>query len=68
MVDDRTRVRISTLREQGRETDHLSATPGERIEMIEEITRDAYAFKDGGTDAVERRLQRHVVRLLRGGR
>jgi hypothetical protein len=48
MTGDRTRVRISTLREQGRETDHLGATPGERIEMIEEITRDAYAFKDGG--------------------
>jgi hypothetical protein len=66
--DNSKRLRKSTLREQGRETDHLLATPGERIEMIEEITRDAYAFKEGGSDLVERRLQRDVVRLFRGGR
>lgn len=59
------RIRIATLREQGRETDLRAATPGERIEMIEQLTRDAYAFMQGGNALVERRLQRHLVGLRR---
>ena len=38
-------------------------TPEERIGMIWEITRAAWAFR-GDTD-VDRRLQRHVVRVGR---
>lgn len=53
-------------REEGlKEIDLRDTEPGERIEMVEQITQDAYAFVEGGYKGVERRLQRHVVRLLR---
>ena len=41
-------------------------TPGERVAMVQELTAQAWAFKDGHWD--EPRLRRDVVRTLRGGR
>ncbi len=58
-------VRIKGLHEQA-ETDLGSATPAERLSMVWQMTLDAWAFKD--ETVAESRLQRHSVRVLRGGR
>ena len=66
MVDDSKRaVRIRHLRERGGERDLGSATPAERLSMVWLVTLDAWAFKD--ESVAESRLQRHSVRVLRGG-
>ena len=41
-----------------------SLTPGQRMEMVWQLTLDAWAFKEGLT--VEPRLRRDVVRVVRG--
>jgi hypothetical protein len=41
-----------------------SLTPGERMMMVWPLTLQAWAFKEGLVD--EPRLQRHVVRVVRG--
>lgn len=56
-------IRVSTLREQN-ETDDLSkTTPAERLQMMWQLTLDAWAFK--GEPIAELRLPRHIVRVLR---
>ena len=40
-----------------------SLTPGQRMEMVWQLTLDAWAFKKGLT--IEPRLRRDVVRVLR---
>ena len=57
----RRRIFLSTMREKpvrkiaaddhGWEEDLWNKTPGERIEMVEQLTRDAYAFLPGGPRA-----------------
>lgn len=39
-------------------------TPGQRVEMVEELTKQAWTFKDGHWN--ESRLRRDVVRTVRG--
>ena len=61
---DRQRVRIVGRADGEGHCDVAEMTPAERLAMMWQLTRDAWAFKDGGQHA-ESRLQRHVVRLRR---
>ena len=45
---------------------YVAGTPEYRVGIMWDITRDAWAFMKNG-DA-ERRLQRDVIHLIRGGR
>jgi hypothetical protein len=47
-------------------TDESRLTPGERVAMVWQLTREAWTFKDGRWD--EPRLRRDVGRVIRGGR
>ena len=60
---DRTVVRLT----HGFDDDDgfVDASPGERMGMVWELTRNAWAFM--GRDDAERPLQRDVVRLIRRG-
>jgi hypothetical protein len=55
-------VRISTLAEQGEETDLVGTTVEERLAMMWPLALDAWAFMG---KPVEPRLPRHIVRILR---
>jgi hypothetical protein len=57
------KVRISKLEEQDKTDDLRSTTPAERLEMMWQLTLDAWAFKGEPVD--ELRLPRHIVRVLR---
>ena len=59
-----TTVRITSLKDQGYESDLENTTPAERIDMMWQLACDAWAFT-GNFDA-ESRLPRHVVRVIRG--
>lgn len=63
---DDTPIRITHLKEQGRERDLENTTAAERIAMMWQLTLDAWAFT--GTADAESRLPRHVVRVIRGRR
>lgn len=60
------RVRKTTLVGQRSTNDVASLTPAERMAMVWEITKDAWAFMGKPLD--ESRLQRHVVRVYRRAR
>lgn len=61
---DRSQIAISALTDQGRDLPWSSLTPAERLAMVWPLTLEAWAFKD--PSIVERRFQRHVVRVKRG--
>jgi len=65
MVLKASEVRVSNLRDQDRsDQDNFSrTTPAERLQMMWQLTVDAWAFK--GERVVELRLPRHIVRVLR---
>ena len=65
MVVKASEVRVSSLRDQERSDAHdLSrTTPAERLQMMWQLTVDAWAFK--GEQVAELRLPRHIVRVLR---
>jgi hypothetical protein len=44
----------------------VALTPGERIDMVWELTKNAWAFKEPGWR--ESRLRRDVARVVRRGR
>ena len=58
-------IRVSNLTAQDRaDIEDLSkTTPAERLQMMWQLTLDAWAFK--GEPVVELRLPRHIVRVLR---
>ena len=58
-----TNIRVSTLREQDETDDLLKTTPAERLQMMWQLTLDAWAFK--GEPIAELRLPRHIVRIQR---
>ena len=60
------RVRKMTLAESERDDDLASLPPGRRVELVWQLTRDAWTFKDGKWD--EPRLRRDVGRVIRRGR
>lgn len=48
------------------QSDIVDATPSERVAMVWELTKTAYAFM--GQPIGESRLQRHHIRISRRGR
>ncbi|MCA1733815.1 MAG: hypothetical protein LC732_09455 [Acidobacteria bacterium] len=58
------RVRRTTLAETERDGDFASLPPGRRVELVWQLTREAWGIKDGD----EPRLRRDVVRVIRRGR
>ncbi len=59
-------VRKALLANHSSTNDVASLTRGERMAMVWEITKDAWAFMGKPVD--ESRLQRHVVRVYRRAR
>jgi len=60
-------VRIAHLHDDVDESaDYAHLTPGQRIDMVEELTRTAWAFYTGSSD--ESQVRRDVVRVVRGAR
>lgn len=57
------KVRISKLEEQDSIDDLRSTTPAQRLEMMWQLTMDAWAFKGEPVDGS--RLVRDVVRVIR---
>ena len=57
------KVRIAKLEEQDSFDDLQSTTPAQRLEMMWQLTMDAWAFK--GEHIAELRLPRHIIRVLR---
>ena len=53
------KITKSTLKDSDARDDLKGKTPGELIEMVDQLTLDAWAFKEN-LDA-EPRLQRHIV-------
>lgn len=56
-------LRIRRQDELSDKDDLESTTPAQRIEMMWQLTLDAWAFK--GEPVAELRLPRHIVRVLR---
>ena len=65
MVVKATEIRVSNLHDQDRsdQDDFFRTTPAERLQMMWQLTVDAWAFK--GERVAELRLPRHIVRVLR---
>lgn len=63
----RMRVRVRRLHEDQGAEDVADLTPAERVGMMWQLTQDAWTFK-GEPERAQSRLQRHVVRVYRGGR
>ena len=56
-------IRIRKTAEQGKEMDLGSTTAAERLDMMWQLTIDAWVFK--GEAVAQSRLPRHVVRIVR---
>jgi hypothetical protein len=65
-VDARKAVQVRPLGSPEGETGVQALSPGARIEMMWQLALNAWAFK-GEPQGAESRLQRHVVRVRRGG-
>ena len=61
---NRRQVRVLSVCEQRDHEDVAQLTVEQRLELMWQLARDAWAFK-GGTPDAEPRLQRHVVRVYR---
>ena len=57
-------VRVTRLHDPEDDAHMRSLSPAERFAMVWPLTLQAWAFKEGLDD--EPRLQRHVVRVVRG--
>ena len=57
------KVRVASVSEQGNEDDLRNSTPADRINMMWQLTLDAWAFM--GDKFAESRLPRHVVHVRR---
>ncbi len=62
--ESRRSVRVLRVREQRAQSDVVSLSVEERLEMMWQLALDAWAFK-GDTRHAESRLQRYVVRVYR---
>lgn len=56
-------IRLSNLRDQDKPDDLSKTTPSERLQMMWQLTLDAWTVK--GERIAELRLPRHIVRVLR---
>ena len=63
---DRTRVAVRTLRDVRDDHGYVPGTMEERFALVWQLTREACAL--GGRYDAERRLQRHITRVVRRGR
>jgi hypothetical protein len=63
MSVERKQVRVSSLRHESDKETRAETTPAERLQMMWQLTLDAWAFK--GEPVAELRLPRHIVRVLR---
>jgi hypothetical protein len=63
MAIEAKKIRVVKLHEQDEFDDLRSTTPAQRLEMMWQLTLDAWAFK--GEPLAELRLPRHIVRVLR---
>ena len=64
MARNTSEIRVSRLDDQRAGVEDLAkTTPAERLEMMWQLTLDAWAFK--GEPVAELRLPRHIVRILR---
>ncbi|MHB0968151.1 MAG: hypothetical protein ACYC9N_06675 [Thermoanaerobaculia bacterium] len=59
-------IRRTKLASQERERDYRDLTAGERLAMVDTLTRTAWAFHTG--ESSEPRLSRDVGRVIRGRR
>jgi hypothetical protein len=59
------KVRVLKLHEQDKHNDLRSTTPAQRLEMMWQLTLDAWAFKG---EPVESEFRRNVVRVIRPAR
>jgi hypothetical protein len=68
VVVDRSRYPVKKLRleDEGREAPLLHLDAAARLELVEELTREAWTFMEGTWR--EPRLRRDVVRIIRSGR
>jgi hypothetical protein len=64
--DERRRIRVRSLGEAEELSDVAHLTPGERMGLMWQLAIDAWTFK-GEPEHAESRLQRHAVRVRRGG-
>lgn len=60
------KIRVRTIAEAEEGSDLAYLTPGERMDLMWQLAVDAWTFK-GEPEHAESRLQRHVVRVRRGG-
>ena len=63
MVVKATEIRVLNLQDRADVYDFSRTTPAERLQMMWQLTLDAWAFK--GEPIAELRLPRHIVRVLR---
>lgn len=65
MAVNSSEIRVRTLHDQDTSDrdDFSRTTPAERLQMMWQLTVDAWAFK--GERVAELRLPRHIVRVLR---
>ena len=65
MVVRATEIRLTNLQNNDRSSDEdlKRSTPADRLQMMWQLTLDAWAFK--GDTVAELRLPRHIVRVLR---
>jgi hypothetical protein len=66
MEDFRSIVRKIPLSDEGAETGLEQTTAADRIKLVWQLTRDAWAFKGQPLD--ESTFPRHAVRVVRGRR
>lgn len=64
--DEKKRIRVLSVKDEGTGRDVAELTPGERMGLMWQLAVDAWTFK-GEPEHAESRLQRHVVRVRRGG-
>jgi len=63
MPNNRLITRVTDLAGQGRDPRVLAMTPAQRVEMIWQLTVDAWALS--GIDITKHRMRRDVVRVIR---
>jgi len=61
--NNREKIRITRLRDQGKEDDLKGTTAEERIGMMWQLAQDAWAFM--GEPIAEPKLSRHIVRVVK---
>jgi hypothetical protein len=66
MKMDRTKLAVTTLSQQSDGACAADMSPAECMAAVWPLTMDAWSFQD--SHVAQSRFQRHVVRVVRGGR